>query len=235
MEHPAQPRFQLTSNQLKLIALVAMTIDHVGMILLPRYIIFRIIGRLAFPIFSFMIAEGCRHTSHPARYLGSVFAVGAVLQIIRLIAIQSLYQSILITFSLSIVLIYSIQWAQKQPGLRWVVCAFIFLLIAFVCEGLPRLLPGTDFAIDYGFSGVLVPVFVFLGTTYLERMTGAAIGLLFVSMHTGGVQWFGFASLLLLACYHGKRGTMNLKYLFYIYYPLHLVVIRCIGMLILGS
>ena len=52
----------LTGNQLKLIALVTMTIDHIGMQLFPRVRLLRIIGRLAFPIFAYMIAEGCRYT-----------------------------------------------------------------------------------------------------------------------------------------------------------------------------
>ena len=48
----------LTGNQLKLIALITMTIDHIGYILLPQYRILRIIGRLAFPIYAYMIAVG---------------------------------------------------------------------------------------------------------------------------------------------------------------------------------
>lgn len=235
MERPSKQRFQLTSNQLKLIALVSMTIDHVGLMLLPQHIIFRIVGRLAFPIFAFMIGEGCRYTSHPGRYLGTVFGVGAVGQIVYLIAAQSLYQRILITFSFSIVLIYMLQWSRKKEGMRWLACALAFLLAAFLCEGLPHLLPGTDFGIDYGFSGVLLPVLVFLGDTDWEKLTGAAIGLLFVCLQTGSVQWFSLVSLLLLACYHGKRGKRKLKYLFYIYYPVHLVVIWGIGLLLSGN
>lgn len=52
----------LTGNQLKLLALIAMTCDHVGLQLLPQFIILRIIGRLAAPLFAYMIAEGCRYT-----------------------------------------------------------------------------------------------------------------------------------------------------------------------------
>ena len=52
----------LTGNQLKLIALFAMTCDHVGLQLLPNVLILRILGRLALPIFAYMIAEGCRYT-----------------------------------------------------------------------------------------------------------------------------------------------------------------------------
>lgn len=235
MEHIAKHPFRLTSNQLKLIALVAMTIDHVGLYLLPQYGILRIIGRLAFPIFAFMIAEGCRYTAHPGRYLGSVLGVGIGYQIFSLLAMRSLHMNILFTFALSILLIYAIRWAQKGRGLRWILCACGFLAVYFVCEGLPKLLPGTGFRIDYGFSGVLLPIFVYLGSSKWEKLTGAAVGMVFVALSFGGVQWYSLLALPLLACYHGERGTWKLKYLFYIYYPLHLVVIWGIGILLNGN
>lgn len=52
----------LNSNQLKLLALLTMTVDHIGVHLFPQYPILRIIGRLAFPIYAYCIAEGCVHT-----------------------------------------------------------------------------------------------------------------------------------------------------------------------------
>ena len=59
----------LTGNQLKLIALFAMTCDHVGMQIFPQLLWLRMIGRLAMPIYAFMIAEGCRHTRNRKKYL----------------------------------------------------------------------------------------------------------------------------------------------------------------------
>lgn len=55
-------RFGLSGNQLKLIALATMTLDHVGAYLLPQVLFLRILGRLSLPIYAYMIAEGCRHT-----------------------------------------------------------------------------------------------------------------------------------------------------------------------------
>ena len=52
----------LSSSALKLLACGFMLIDHVGVRLFPDVLILRIIGRLAFPIFAFFIAEGCRYT-----------------------------------------------------------------------------------------------------------------------------------------------------------------------------
>ncbi|MBQ8005101.1 MAG: hypothetical protein IJ303_02170, partial [Clostridia bacterium] len=57
-----------------------MLADHIGMIFFPNIQIFRIIGRLAFPIFAFMIAEGCRYTKNKARYFFTVFVLGIICQ-----------------------------------------------------------------------------------------------------------------------------------------------------------
>ena len=102
----------LSGNALKLFALVFMTIDHIGYLLLDNYIPFRIIGRLAFPIFAYMIAEGCKYTKNRARYLLTVFLTGAAFQIFYSIAERSLYMNIFITFSFSIALIYLFDWLK---------------------------------------------------------------------------------------------------------------------------
>ena len=61
-------KFGLTNNQLKIIAMISMLIDHIGVAMFPNVMILRIIGRLAFPIFAYMIAEGCFYTKNKARY-----------------------------------------------------------------------------------------------------------------------------------------------------------------------
>ena len=69
---------QLTKNQLKILAIVCMTIDHIGVTFFPHVPLLRMIGRLAFPIFSYGIAEGCRFTRNKFRYFGGVFLCGVV-------------------------------------------------------------------------------------------------------------------------------------------------------------
>jgi hypothetical protein len=65
-------KLHLTGNQLKLLALLTMTCDHIGVSLFPQALWLRVIGRLALPIFAYMIAEGCRHTRNRKRYLLSI-------------------------------------------------------------------------------------------------------------------------------------------------------------------
>ena len=62
---------------LKIIALVSMFIDHIGVVIFPQYFILRVIGRLAFPIFVYLVAEGFRHTRSPGKFLMrlGVFAI----------------------------------------------------------------------------------------------------------------------------------------------------------------
>ena len=70
----------LTGNQLKIIAMIAMTCDHVGMQIFPRLLWLRMIGRLAMPIYAFLIAEGCRHTRDRKKYLLRLLGMGALCQ-----------------------------------------------------------------------------------------------------------------------------------------------------------
>ena len=68
----------LSGNALKIIAAVAMTIDHVGLMFFPQLKVLRIIGRIALPIFAFMIAEGCRYTRNKLRYFLTVFLLASL-------------------------------------------------------------------------------------------------------------------------------------------------------------
>lgn len=75
----------MSANVLKMIALITMTIDHVGLMLLPDYEWMRAVGRIAFPIFAFMIAEGCRYTRDRKRYLSQIAILGIGMQIVFLL------------------------------------------------------------------------------------------------------------------------------------------------------
>lgn len=226
-------RFGLTGNQLKLIALITMTIDHIGMLMFPYDMIWRIIGRIAMPIFAYMIAEGCRYTRHKGRYLLLMLGVGTACQLVYWFAMGSLNQCILITFSLSIVLIYAIQYVQKErSALSWGVLAGTFAGVCFIALGIPKLLPNTDFSLDYDIFGVLLPVFIFLGKSRWKAFFMAVLGLCLLNYALGWIQWYSLLSLPLLALYNGTRGKAQLKYLFYIYYPMHLAVLHIIDVLL---
>ena len=229
--------FGLTGNQLKLIALLTMTIDHIGVFLIPvntvQYEICRIIGRLAMPIFAWMIAEGCRYTKNRFRYLLTLLGFGIFSQAVELIFEDSLHMCILITFALSVILIYMLEYSQKKKNF-FTLCLLggTFLAICYVCVFLPQDIPHLEFGVDYGIYGVLLPVLIYMGRSHREKLLLTAMGLVPMAIYYGLIQWFSLASLLLLAMYNGQRGKMKLKYLFYIYYPAHLGALYVIVVLL---
>lgn len=228
----AQRKTGLTGNQLKIIAMIAMTCDHVGLQLLPQYAILRIIGRLALPIYAYMIAEGCRYTRDRRNYLLRILDLALVCQAVYFAAMGSLYQCILVTFSLSVCLIYTIDNARKCRDALSAFLAFGSLLgVCFVCLLLPELLPQTDFDVDYGIWGVLLPVLIYYGNTKRQKVVLLTAGLVLLAVTYGGSQWWALAAVPLLMLYSGQRGKYHIGTLFYIYYPLHLVVIYGLGFL----
>ena len=223
----------LTGNQLKILALIAMTCDHVGLQLFPGCQMLRFIGRLAFPIFAYMIAEGAKYTKNRTKYFFQMFGLGFICQLVYFFAMGSLYQCILITFSFSVVLIYALDHAMKKnrPD-AWLLFACVFIATVFLVEGLPHLLPNTDYSVDYGIWGVLTPVIVFAAPGKLTKLVCLCVPLAFLAFIGTNYQWIAFFTLIPLALYNGTRGRMKMKNLFYIYYPLHLVVIYGIDLLL---
>lgn len=224
------PRGILSGNILKIIALIAMTVDHIGLELMNDNIIFRIVGRLAFPIFAFMIAEGCVYTRSRGKYLFKIAALALICQAAYYFAMNSLYMCILVTFSLSVCLIYLYDYMVKKQS---TVTALIFLLalisVYLICEALPRALIFTDFNIDYGFFGVMVPLLIYIGKDKLQKLILCALGLISLSVSLGQIQWFCLLALVPLALYSGERGKARIKNLFYIYYPAHLLLIYLVN------
>ena len=228
-----KPALRLNGNQLKLIAMLAMTADHVGLQLLPQWGFLRIIGRLAMPLYAYMIAEGCRYTRNRTRYFCSIALMGLGCQIVYFFFMGSLYQCILVTFSLSLGLIYLLDWAQKGPApIKWSIPILGIATVWFLTSVLPGLLRGTDFRIDYDVWGVMLPVLIYLAKDRSKALLMAAIGVALLGVHFGGDQWFGLLTLPLLALYDGTRGKANIKRLFYLYYPAHLAVIYLLSLII---
>ena len=216
----------MTGNALKIIAAIAMVIDHGALLFFPRIPLLRIIGRLAFPIFAFMIAEGCHYTRNRRRYFLQLFALAIVCQIVYFIASGERLLSILFTFSLSILIIYALQYCKAKPGALRIA---LFLAVVAGVYGLNRVL-----TIDYGFWGCMVPVFAaaFRDTKCYSRplsVTMLGIGLIFLALALGGVQIYALAALPLLYCYSGRRGNAKMKYFFYIFYPAHLALLQLLA------
>lgn len=219
----------LSGNALKIIAAISMTLDHMGLMLLSDHTLFRILGRLALPIYAYMIAEGCHYTRNRSKYFGMVFGLGAVCQTVYWFVDRSLYFSILITFSLSILMVYALQNWKKE---RTIFSGLLFAFSVAAVYGLNQM-----FTIDYGFWGCMLPVFAALPhkTSFDRYPVGIltlGLGLIFLAADIGGIQIFSLLALPLLLVYSGKRGRWKMKYFFYIFYPAHLVILEAIALLL---
>lgn len=236
----------LSGNSLKIIGALFMVCDHVGMLLFPDVVILRILGRIALPIFAFLIAEGCRYTKNKLRYFLTVFLCGVVCQLVYYFYGNSLEMCIFITFSLAIINVYALEFAKK--------CIFsdasIFReRISIILLGLTLAFTyylNTVLDIDYGFFGCILPVFAALphspknaSVRFFDSIDKlpfsvltTAVGLVLLGLERGGIQMFGLLALPFLLLYSGKRGKWNMKYFFYVFYPAHLVLIEFIGVLL---
>ena len=223
---------KLTNNALKVIAMVTMVLDHVGVVLFPEVTWLRVLGRLAFPIYAFMIAEGCRHTRSMPRYFGTMAALAAICQVVYFVTMRSVYMCILVTFSFSIGLIWLLKKVEVTKKKLWYAAFFAGIcLVLFLCELLPKALPNTDFFVDYGFIGAMIPVCIYLAKNRQMQIITTQLSLVVLSATMDALQWWCLLAVPLLLLYNGQRGKWKLKWFFYLFYPVHLVVIQGIAML----
>lgn len=237
----------LSGNMLKIIAAVSMFIDHVGLMFFPRVYIFRVIGRLAFPIFAFMIAEGCRYTKNRLKYLLTVTFMGLAYTAVYYVYSKKIYFCILVTFSLAIMLTFSLQefknavFSKEASFTKKILTLIIFLATLATVITINHF-----FFVDYGLVGCLTPMFVSMFhspqkdapkifsvlDTLPFHVLGLLIGIITLYIVYGGVRIFAILAIPLLLLYSGKRGKAKMKYFFYIFYPAHLLALEGIAMLI---
>lgn len=234
MEEKQSKIFFLSGNVLKLFALVSMTIDHIGYHLFPNIEILRILGRLAFPIFAYMVAEGCFYTRNKEKHLGLMWGVAIVCQVVMSVATGNMQMCIFVTFALSTTVIYFVDRAvSKRSALSIILATLVSLAVVFITVIMPNLFDYGFFGIEYGFFGVLLPIAVRYTPTRPLKLVACAVCLILLCLTTSWtVQWFCLFALIPLIFYSGKRGVLNLKYFFYVYYPAHIVVIMAIKLLI---
>ena len=221
----------LNGNALKMIALIAMTVDHVGALMYPNNDALRIIGRIAMPIFAFMIAEGCFYTRKKLKYFLLVFGLGLICVAGYYFGNGKFYFNILITFSFSIAIVYAVNHAvQSKKPVAFLLPAFAVAFSFFINYAMPKITGTAAWRVDYGFFGTLLPVAIYLFKDFRLKLLALTVGIALIAVEDGWLQWWAFLSLPFIVLYDGTRGMLNLKYLFYIYYPVHLVVIYGIYM-----
>lgn len=227
----------LSGNKLKAMAAVFMLIDHIGLSLLPELLVLRIIGRIAFPIYSFLIVEGFFHTRSKKKYIAKITLLAVISEIpFDLLCSNTAFdisrQNVLWLFSAALISMYCIErLAKKQYG----IILTVVLTIVSVC-----------LRFDYGLCGVLT-----VAAFYLMKRRKCYWGLCaFVFAHlflpsaavsvfgvTLPIQTFALLALPLIYMYNSERGAKNIimKYGFYIFYPAHLIVLEIIRVMFMGG
>ena len=238
----------LSSNAIKILACIFMAVDHVGLSIFPDIIAFRAIGRLAFPLFAFFIAEGCAYTRNKSKRLFTMLFWGVLYFCFYYFYSKILYANIFMTFSVSIMLIYLLQFCKKTVIEKPTAIRIIGAVLIYAAALGAAYMLFKFISFDYGFKGMLVPVlaslFDFRGMSvprsvarldnkYLKLFC-FSIGLFLLAINAtfGYWQFCSFIALIPLLLYNGKVGNKRMKYMFYIFYPVHLLVIEGIAMLI---
>ena len=201
----------MTGFQLKLLAMLAMTADHIGAVFFPEIPLLRWIGRLAMPVLCFFIGEGLRHTRSPRRYLLRLTGFALLSELPFDLAfyggIEWGHQNVYFTLALGLLAL----WAIQSRGMEGCLLA---LTAALAAELL---------GCDYGMYGVLLILLLDrFHSARSEQLAGAALlNLAFFGLQT---QTLSLIALPLLWLYNGKRGRDDRR-LFYLYYPAHLCVL----------
>ena len=236
----------LNANQIKLIAIIAMTIDHLTWAFFPGtqavWYVFclHIIGRLTAPIMWFFIAEGCHYTHDKKQYVGRLF----------LFAVISHFAY---DFAFGIPFLPLSTGVFNQTGVMWSLAWAAVLIFLCQSDRVPQwgkilaiiVICLITFPSDWSCIAVMCPFFLFSHRGQFKKQAMdivlwtfvyALVYFLFLDKLYGALQMFTFLTIPILSRYNGERGSWKgMKWFFYIYYPAHLVVIGLIRIFLHGN
>lgn len=230
----------MSASTLKIIALLTMIIDHIGGALFPQYIFLRIIGRVAFPIYAFFIAQGCIYTKNYKKYLSRLFCFALISEIpydicfntnsLKLTELNFNFfynTNTIYTLFLGALLIFIFIKLEKIN-----ISKFTKIFISLICT-IFVLIISELLHTDYGAWGIILILTFYLFRNDKVSMLAIALALIYYKY----IYYFYFPMFLfnilplgLIYFYNNKKG-ISLKWLFYIAYPLHLAIISIIRIL----
>ena len=186
--------------------------------------VFQLIGGLAVPVFAFLLVEGFQHTASFRRYLLTMLAFAVVSEVPYDLAIHNTLwdmdgQNPLLTLVISLIMLYALRLFSAQKGAATRVVQGLIILAAILwC---------TLLSTGFGLCTVLLAAIYYLAydKSGVKILLGCAVSVMYV---TG--PFSGYA----LWNYNGERGWNKNKYLFYAFYPLHLLLCALIARLAAG-
>lgn len=209
----------MSGSQLKILAVVTMLIDHIGAILFPSVLVFRIIGRLSFPLFCFLISEGLLYTANLKGYLERLFFFALISEVPYDLAFYgTVYypqsQNVFFTLFLGLA---AISFLHSYLGSRPASALVLALVCVLFAEALHT---------DYGWFGVMLIIIFYCFKNY--RTKGVLTFAVFntgYGLLTGTVKLYAALAGFPIFLYNGKKGRLNWKYFFYAFYPAHLLLL----------
>ncbi len=234
---------KLNSNHLKIIAIIAMTIDHLTWFIFPGLqkvwyvMLLHIIGRLTAPIMWFFIVEGYHHTKNLKKYIARLFILAIISHFAYCFAFgisvipKSIFNATSVIWSLAwgTVLLAIIDNEKINSKLKILLISGIYII---------------TFPSDWSCIAVFGIMFMHINRgNFKKQIIMMMLGILmyvvvyfiFIDKVYGILQLFTCLTIPLLYLYNGERGKLNLKYLFYIYYPLHLIFIGLLNIVIYNN
>ena len=220
----------LSAAWLKSIAIISMLADHINKALIYPYLtsnrgplafisdIFDIIGRIAFPLFCFMLVEGYFKTRSRKKYLLNLLIFGVISEVpFDMFTTASFFNTnwnnIMFSLALVLVTVWSIdalkRKMQKRPKALWYFVSF--LIVGVMC------IVSMALSLDYEHHAILIGYFFYL----FHDMPIFAIPFGYASMFKEPWALLGFGLTL---TYNGERGKQN-KMLNYWFYPVHMLIL----------
>ena len=196
-----------------------MAVDHIGLIFFPEYFIFRIIGRLAFPLFAFGVAQGYFYTKNLSKYLQRILLLALISQPIFYLLINQENLNICFTLTLGLSVIYLY---DKEKN--WWVKVFGIISV---------LILGQWLNVEYGAYGILLILcFYIFRNNILLILVGSL--LIFSQALLNYSQILNlFAIIPLFLVYYAKDERIKInRWIQYLFYPVHLLIIYIVFKLI---
>ena len=214
----------MTVFSLKLLALFSMICDHLGYIIFDKVSFLNMIGRLAFPIYAFLLTEGYIHTKNLKRYLLRLFIFALISQIPFMLYINLFNNNFTLNifFTLFLGLLSITIFNKSQNKILGFLCSIVIIVISQLIH------------CDYGWFGVSIILLFYLFKNNKLYMNTSIMFLIFTFYL---IKYFKqpnilyiyllistLFSLIFINLYSGKKGK-NIKYFLYLFYPLHLLIL----------
>ena len=219
----------LSQEALKGIACVTMLMDHYAVVI--HYSLWlRVVGRLAFPIYCFLISEGMAHTRNEKKYLGRLLVMALLSEAVYdwvLYPGDSIWahQNVLWTLLIGALVCWAMDWARTRPEMWHRLPADAAIAVGFLlCQVCNT---------DYGGWGVLLVTLFYLTREVRNRWAIQLVGLALFCWFCSAwrLEMLAMLSLIPLCLYNGERGFSNkaLQYGFYAFYPVHILILSVLA------